>query len=126
MQNYQDLKVWQKSHQFVLAVYQLTNDFPKTEIFGLTSQMRRATVSISANLAEGCGKNSMLDIANFFQISLGSLHETEYYLLLSKDLNYISIKMFDKRNSEIREIKAMLISLIKKIRNPQNNSNSNS
>lgn len=126
MQNYQDLKVWQKSHQFVLAVYQLTNDFPKTEIFGLTSQMRRATVSISANLAEGCGKNSMLDIANFFQISLGSLHETEYYLLLSKDLNYISIEMFDKRNSEIREIKAMLISLIKKIRNPQNNSNANS
>ena len=126
MQNYQDLKVWQKSHQFVLAVYQLTNDFPKTEIFGLTSQMRRATVSISANLAEGCGKNSMLDIANFFQISLGSLHETEYYLLLSKDLNYISIEMFDKRNSEIREIKGMLISLIKKIRNPQNNSNSNS
>ncbi len=126
MQNYQDLKVWQKSHQFVLAVYQLTNDFPKTEIFGLTSQMRRATVSISANLAEGCGKNCMLDIANFFQISLGSLHETEYYLLLSKDLNYISIEMFDKRNSEIREIKAMLISLIKKIRNPQNNSNANS
>ena len=126
MQNYQDLKVWQKSHQFVLAVYQLTNDFPKTEIFGLTSQMRRATVSISANLAEGCGKNSMLDIANFFQISLCSLHETEYYLLLSKDLNYISLEMFDKRNSEIREIKAMLISLIKKIRNPQNNSNSNS
>jgi four helix bundle protein len=118
MQNYQDLKVWQKSHQFVLAVYQLTNDFPKNEIFGLTSQMRRATVSISANLAEGCGKKSKLDIANFFQISLGSLHETEYYLLLGKDLNYISIEIFEKRNSEIREIKAMLISLIKKVRNP--------
>jgi four helix bundle protein len=118
MQNYQDLKVWQKSHQFVLSVYQLTNDFPKNEIFGLTSQMRRATVSISANLAEGCGKNSTLDIANYFQISLGSLHETEYYLLLSKDLHYISIEIFEKRNSEIREIKAMLISLIKKVRNP--------
>jgi four helix bundle protein len=119
MQNYQDLKVWQKSHQFVLAVYQLTNDFPKNEIFGLTSQMRRATVSISANLAEGCGKISTGDIAHFFQISLGSLHETEYYLLLSKDLNYISIEVFEARNLEIREIKAMLISLIKKVRNPQ-------
>lgn len=126
MQNYQDLKVWQKSHQFVLAVYQLTNDFPKNEIFGLTSQMRRATVSISANLAEGCGKISTPDIANFFQISLGSLHETEYYLLLSKDLNYISIETFERRNSEIKEIKAMLISLIKKIRNPQHSSNANS
>jgi four helix bundle protein len=110
MQNYQDLKVWQKSHQFVLAVYQLTNDFPKNEIFGLTSQMRRATVSISANLAEGCGKISTGDIAHFFQISLGSLHETEYY---------ISIEVFEARNLEIREIKAMLISLIKKVRNPQ-------
>ena len=126
MQNYQDLKVWQKSHQFVLSVYQLTNDFPKNEIFGLTSQMRRATVSISANLAEGCGKNSTLDIANYFQISLGSLHETEYYLLLSKDLHYISIEIFEKRNSEIREIKAMLISLIKRVRNPQFNSNTDS
>ena len=119
MQNYQDLKVWQKSHQFVLEVYQLTNDFPKNEMFGLISQMRRATVSIAANLAEGCGKKGMLDIANFFQISLGSLHETEYYLLLSKDLRYISIEVFEKRNLEIREIKAMLISLIKKIRTPQ-------
>ena len=126
MQNYQDLKVWQKSHQFVLSVYQLTNDFPKNEIFGLTSQMRRATVSISANLAEGCGKNSTLDIANYSQISLGSLHETEYYLLLSKDLHYISIEIFEKRNSEIREIKAMLISLIKRVRNPQFNSNTDS
>ena len=126
MQNYQDLKVWQKSHQFVLSVYQLTNDFPKNEIFGLTSQMRRATVSIPANLAEGCGKNSTLDIGNYFQISLGSLHETEYYLLLSKDLHYISIEIFEKRNSEIREIKAMLISLIKRVRNPQFNSNTDS
>ncbi|WP_221394409.1 four helix bundle protein [Dyadobacter sp. NIV53] len=119
MQNYQDLKVWQKSHQLVLEIYQLTNNFPKNEMFGLTSQMRRATVSISANLAEGCGKKGVLDIANFFQISLGSLHETEYYLLLSKDLNYISIEVFERRNLEIKEIKAMLISLIKKVRNPQ-------
>jgi four helix bundle protein len=116
MQNYQELKVWKKSHAFVLEVYQLTDQFPKSEVFGLVSQMRRSTVSIAANLAEGCGKKGTLDIANFFQISLGSLHETEYYLLLSKDLKYISNEIFEKRNLEIKEIKAMLISLIKTVR----------
>lgn len=118
MQNYQDLNVWQKSHQLVLEVYQITNQFPKNEMFGLTSQMRRASVSIPANLAEGCGKKGTNDIANFFQISLGSLHETEYYLLLSKDLQYITNEVFESRNAEIKEIKAMLVSLIKKVRNP--------
>jgi four helix bundle protein len=78
--------------------------------------MGRSAVSIAANLAEGCGKKGTLDIANFFQISLGSLHETEYYLLLSKDLQYISNEIFESRNHEIKEIKAMLISLIKTVR----------
>ena len=85
-------------------------------MFGLTSQIRRSSISIPANLAEGCGKKGTNDIANFFQISLGSLHETEYYLLLSKDLKYITIETFEMRNSEIKEIKAMLVSLIKKVR----------
>jgi four helix bundle protein len=116
MQNYQELKVWKKSHAFVLEVYQLTDQFPKSEVFGLVSQMRQSTISIAANLPEGCGKKGTLDIANFFQISLGSLHETEYYLLLSKDLKYISNEIFEKRNLEIKEIKAMLISLIKTVR----------
>lgn len=116
MQNYQDLKVWQKSHPLVLEIYKLTELFPKKETFGIISQMRRSTVSIAANLAEGCGKKGTLDIANFFQTSLGSLHETEYYLLLSKDLQYISDDVFERRN---REIKAMLISLIKTIRSSQ-------
>ncbi|MCF0053044.1 four helix bundle protein [Dyadobacter sp. LJ53] len=120
MQNYQELKVWQKAHQFVLEVYQITNAFPKTETFGLISQMRRASISVAANLAEGCGKKGALDIANFFQISLGSLHETEYYLLLSKDLQYISNETFELRDLEIKEIKAMLISLIKTVRNISN------
>ena len=85
-------------------------------MFGLTSQIRRSSISIPANLVEGCGKKGTNDIANFFQISLGSLHETEYYLLLSKDLKYITIETFEMRNSEIKEIKAMLVSLIKKVR----------
>lgn len=119
MQNYQELKVWQKSHALVLEIYKLTELFPKKETFGLISQMRRSTVSVAANLAEGCGKKGTLDIANFFQTSLGSLHETEYYLLLSKDLQYIPDDVFERRNLEIKEIKAMLISLIKTVRSSQ-------
>lgn len=116
MQNYQELRVWQKSHTFVLEIYKLTDDFPKNETFGLISQMRRSAVSVPANLAEGCGKKGTPDIANFFQISLGSLHETEYYLLLARDLRYITNEVFEIRDLEIKEIKAMLISLIKTIR----------
>ncbi len=119
MQNYQELRVWQKSHSFVLEIYKLTDDFPKTETFGLISQMRRSAVSVPANLAEGCGKNGTLDIAKFFQISLGSLHETEYYLLLSRDLSYITSEVFESRDLEIKEIKSMLISLIKTVRSSQ-------
>lgn len=100
MQNYQELKVWQKSHAFVLEIYKLTDTFPNNETFGLASQMRRSAVSVPANLAEGCGKKGTLDTANFFQISLGSLHETEYYLLLSRDLNYINNEVFESRNLE--------------------------
>ncbi len=78
MQNYKDLKVWQKAHALTLIVYKITRCFPKEETFGITSQMRRASVSIPANIAEGCGRMTRPDIANFFQIALGSLHELEY------------------------------------------------
>lgn len=115
MQNYKDLKVWQKSHLMVLKVYQLTNNFPKNEIYGLVSQYRRSAVSVSANLVEGCGKFTSNDIANFFQIALGSLHETEYYNLLSRDLAYISEPDYKLMDEQLREIKAMLIALIKTV-----------
>ncbi len=117
MQSYKTLKVWQKAHVLVLSIYELTNGFPKQELFGLTSQIRRSSVSIAANLAEGCGKATSKDTANFFQTSLGSLHETEYYLLLAKDLTYISNEIYEMRDYEIREVKAMLVSLIKTVRN---------
>ncbi|GHB77870.1 four helix bundle protein [Persicitalea jodogahamensis] len=117
MQSYKTLKVWQKAHELVLWIYEMTNSFPKQEIFGLTPQIRRSSVSIAANLAEGCGKSTSKDIANFFQVSLGSLHETEYYILLAKDLAYISIQDFQKSDDKTREVKAMLVSLIKTVRN---------
>lgn len=116
MQNYKDLIVWQKAHKMVLNVYKLSKKMPKEETYGLISQLRRCAVSVPANLAEGSGKNTAKDTANFFQISLGSLHETEYYILLSKDLQYITEEEYNLTNQIISEVKAMLISLIKKVR----------
>ena len=85
---FQDLLVWRKAHQIVLSVYGLTDGFPKHEIFGLTSQFRRAAVSIPANIAEGFRKRSKTDKARFMNIAQGSLEECRYYLILSNDLKY--------------------------------------
>ncbi|WP_462254705.1 four helix bundle protein [Ferruginibacter sp.] len=117
MQNYKDLKVWEKAHRFTLEVYQVSAAFPKTETYGLTSQLRRAASSIAANIAEGCGKNSKLDFANYLNISLGSSNEAEYFILLSKDLNYITSENYEILTKLVNEIKAMLIALIAKVRN---------
>ncbi|MDZ8225641.1 MAG: four helix bundle protein [Nostoc sp. ChiVER01] len=80
--------VWQKAHKFVLCVYQFTGQFPKTEIYGLTSQFRRATISIAANIAEGFKKKGAADKVRFLNIAQGSVEECHYYLILSKDLDY--------------------------------------
>ena len=86
--SFTDLIIWQKAHQFVLEVYKLTKNFPKEEVFGLTSQFRKAAVSIPANIAEGYKKRGKNDKVRFFNISEGSLEECKYYLILSKDLEY--------------------------------------
>ena len=101
MQNYKDLKVWEKAHEFTLKVYEMTKTFPKEEIYSLTNQLRRAASSIPANIAEGCGKNSKADLANFLNIGLGFANESEYYLLLSKDLLYLQIEKFEELNKLI-------------------------
>jgi four helix bundle protein len=117
MQNYKDLKVWEKAHEFTLHIYEATKLFPKDELYSLTNQPRRAASSIPANIAEGCGKNSQLDFANFLNIALGSSNEAEYYLILSRDLQYLNIEKFESLFKIINEIKAMLIALISKVRN---------
>jgi four helix bundle protein len=86
--SFEDLMVWQKAHQFVLRVYALTEAFPKSEMFGLTSQLRRAAVSIAANIAEGFKKSGKADKARFFNIAQGSLEECRYFLILTRDLKY--------------------------------------
>jgi len=86
--SFEQLIVWQKAHQFVLGAYRFTDTFPRNEIYGLTSQLRRAAVSIPANIAEGFKKRGRADKVRFYNIAQGSLEECRYYLILSKDLNY--------------------------------------
>ncbi|HRJ76165.1 MAG TPA: four helix bundle protein, partial [Anaerolineales bacterium] len=82
MKDFRQLKVWEKSHQLALAVYKVTKSFPKEELYGLTTQIRRASMSIPTNIAEGCGRNTDADFARFLQIAMGSASETEYQLIL--------------------------------------------
>lgn len=116
MQNYKTLIVWRKSHEFTKMICEITNHFPRTEIFSLTAQIKRSAISIPANIAEGCGRMTKNEMAHYLNISLGSANETEYYLILAKDLNYIPLEKQIILLNLINEIKAMLIILIKKIR----------
>ena len=85
---FQDVEVWQRAHKWVLAVYRLTEGFPKQEMFGLTSQLRRAAISVPANFAEGFKKLGIPDKLRFYNIAQGSLEECRYYLILANDLGY--------------------------------------
>lgn len=116
MRNYKDLKVWEKAHLFALEIYKTSKGFPKEEQFNITSQIRRASISIPTNIAEGCGKFSNKDFGNFLQIALGSSNEVEYLVLFSHELGLLDKKLFETFSREIGEIKGMLISLIKKVR----------
>ena len=116
MQNFKELKVWEKAHQITLSIYKVSATFPKEEIYSLTNQLRRAASSVPANIAEGCGKQTKADFANFLNIALGSANETEYFLILSRDLNYINEDNFKALSKEANDVKAMLINLITKVR----------
>lgn len=116
MQNYKELRVWSKSHELTLGIYLATKNFPKDELYSLTNQIRRACSSVPANIAEGCGKSTSNDFAKYLNISLGSANETEYFILLSKDLGYLSLKDYETLNKLVNEVKVMLIVLIQKVR----------
>lgn len=116
MKGFRDLKVWHKSHQLTLGIYQTTALFPKEELYGLTSQIRRASASIPANIAEGCGRGTDADFARFLQIAMGSASELEYHLLLARDLGFLNCLQHEKLNSQVTEVKRMLVSFIQKLK----------
>ena len=117
MQDFKKLSVWNKAHLLAVAVYQATSVFPKDELYGLTSQIRRASISIPANIAEGCGRKGNAELGRFLQMSLGSASELEYHLLLANDLKFLSSKEYESLNEQTCEVKRMLTSLIKKTDN---------
>lgn len=115
MRNFRNLSVWEKSHNLTLAIYKTTATFPKEELYGLTSQMRRSASSVPSNIAEGCGRSTQLQLAHFLNIASGSSSELEYQILLAKDLRFISEQIFKEQTSQVIEIKRMLTSLHQKV-----------
>ncbi|MFZ0313241.1 MAG: four helix bundle protein [Candidatus Korobacteraceae bacterium] len=115
MKNFRDLKVWSKAHEITLSIYRTTASFPREELFGLTSQMRRCSASIAANIAEGCGRRGNAELHRFLQIALGSASELEYHLLLARDLQYLESNAYEHLNGAVEEIKKMLASLAKRV-----------
>ena len=112
MQSFRNLIVWQKSHQLTLDVYSATGKFPGNELYGLTSQLRRASVSVPTNLAEGAGKLTDLDFRKYINIAFGSAHEVEYLLFLSNALTYLPEEEYLKLDGQVKEVKRMLSGLI--------------
>ena len=112
MRDFHNYIVWQRGHQFALDVYKQTKSFPKDELFGMTSQLRRASTSIPINVAEGCGRRSDAEFAHFLNIAAGSASEVEEELLLSFDLEFLEKEPFLQLDKEVKEIKAMLGKLI--------------
>lgn len=111
MRNYRELKVWEKAHALTLSIYKATESFPKAEMFGLTSQVRRCSSSVGANLAEGCGRQSDAEFRRFALIAMGSASELDYHLLLARDLNFLSLGIYAELSTALAEVRKMLTSL---------------
>ena len=116
MKDFRKLHVWEKAHLLTLEIYKNTKSFPKDELFGLASQIRRSSISIPSNLAEGCGRETDAELARFSQILMGSVCELEYQLLLAIELTYLTNKNYNILNEKLIEVKRMLASLIKKLK----------
>ena len=115
MQTFHDLKVWEKPHALALAVYKVTRDFPREKLYGLTSQLRRATTSIPAKISERCGRNTSSELRRFLEIAMGSASEVEYHLLLARDLDMLPSSHHQKLNDQTFEIKRMLAAFVNKL-----------
>jgi len=119
MQDFRKLNVWEKAHKLTLEIYLPSKKFPKDELFALTNQLRRASSSISANIAEGCGRSSQKEFHFFLSVAIGSASEVEYFLLLAKDLNYLLEIDYKKLDEQVNQIKRKLIALMKRVDNNQ-------
>ena len=117
MSNYKKLKAWENAHKFTIDIYKLTKGFPEDEKYGLISQIRRSVSSIPTNIVEGCGQLDNGNLIRFLGIAKGSAFETEYQLLLSKDLGYIGANEFNILTEKIKFIIRMLNNLIKSLKN---------
>ena len=115
MKDFRGLKVWEKSHRLTLDVYAVTTSFPRLELYGLTSQIRRCSASIGANIAEGCGKRGNNEFQRYLQIASGSASELDYHLLLSRDLGFLRDTDYRELMIRLTEVRKMLTSLLQKI-----------
>jgi four helix bundle protein len=108
MRAFSNLSIWQKSHELALKIYTVTKSFPKDEIFGLTSQMRRSASSVPTNIAEGCGRSTNPQLKRFLDYSIGSASELEYQIILSKELSYIPANTFTELEQMVTEVRKMI------------------
>ncbi len=116
MRDFRQIRVWEKAHLLTLEIYRTTMCFPREELYGLSSQLRRASASIAANIAEGFGRGGNVELARFLQIGMGSAYEVEYHALLARDLGYIGTDSYARLEIQILEVKRMLAALLKKVR----------
>ncbi|RJO62415.1 MAG: four helix bundle protein [Dehalococcoidia bacterium] len=116
MKDFRKLNVWQKAHELALEVYGATASFPRDEIYGLTSQIRRACVSIPANIAEGCGGQGDAEFGRFLQIAMGSASELEYHLILARELGFLKEEDSASLNKQVTEVKRMITVLIQRVK----------
>lgn len=115
MRDFKKLSIWQRSHSFTLEIYKVTRTFPKEELYGLISQVRRSSSSIPTNIAEGCGRYTIAELKQFLVIASGSASELTYQLILSKDLGYITEQKFKELTDELSLIRKMLYTYLMKI-----------
>ncbi|MGB8887160.1 MAG: four helix bundle protein [Candidatus Korobacteraceae bacterium] len=115
MKDFRQLKVWEKAHALTLGIYRVTSQFPREELFGITSQMRRCSASVAANIAEGCGRTGNGDFHRFLNIAAGSAVELEYFLLLAHDLRLMKTEAYEPLQKDIVELQRMLASLVRKV-----------
>jgi len=116
LRNYKDLVVWEKAHALTIALYVATRAFPKDELYGITSQIRRAAASIGANLAEGCGRRTDNEFGRFLLIAMGAASELSYHLVLAHDLRLLRETDFVRLDAQLAEVRRMLTSLLAKVK----------